>query len=119
MNDRRPAPRLAAIALILPGTLFATAGCHGDDLSSYSPTTSLPDVSFRTAAEHDALMQGRSWPYVLELASARGALLYYGSRHTRDPDDPQIAGMLARWRTFRPTVAVAENCGGTRIGGLR
>jgi hypothetical protein len=60
-----------------------------------------------------------SWPYVLELKTTDGALLYYGSSHTRDADDPQIADMLGLWKTLRPTVAVTENRGGFHLGGFR
>ena len=49
-------------------------------------------------------------PYVLEDAGApgRGALLYYGGRHSRDPGDPQLDDIRARWSRFEPTVALCE-----------
>jgi len=70
-------------------------------------------------AEHDTLMTDREWPYVVELAETGSALLYYGSWHTDDPDDPQIADIEARWDAFQPTVTVTENRGGLTVGGIR
>lgn len=81
-------------------------------------------ATFRTMAEHRVHMEGRSWPYVLALgpsgssAVAGPALLYYGSWHTRDPDDPQIAEMRELWEEFEPTVAVTENRLGFYLGAL-
>lgn len=79
-------------------------------------------AAFRTMAEHDAHMEGKNWPYVLRLEPGRSvasastgpggagpALLYYGSWHTQDPEDPQITEMRALWDDFDPTVAVTEN----------
>ena len=106
--------RVVAVICVL---LVATA-CQADKLPAYSPTASLPEVPFRTAEEHDEVMQDCTWPYVLELTGSPGALLYYGSRHTSNPDDPQIEDMRKRWEAFRPTVAVTENRGGFHLGGL-
>lgn len=64
-------------------------------------------------------MANREWPYVLELEGQTGALVYYGSWHTNNPDDPQIADMAARWNSFEPTVALTENRGGFVPGGKR
>jgi hypothetical protein len=63
---------------------------------------------FRTPAEHDATVQKHGRPYVLEIHADRGALVFYGARHTSDPGDPQMADIERRWRAFRPTVALAE-----------
>jgi hypothetical protein len=49
-------------------------------------------------------------PYVYEL-SARGhpgALLYFGSRHTYDPEDGQLRRLARRGEEFRPTLALTE-----------
>lgn len=64
-------------------------------------------------------MDEHGFPYILEIETTDGALLYYGSSHTRDPDDPQIRDMLDRWRGFQPTVAVTENRGGFHPGAFR
>jgi hypothetical protein len=52
-----------------------------------------------------------STPYVIEVPASQGRLLYYGSAHLFDPDDPQIKDIEARWATFHPTFALNE--GGT------
>ena len=64
-------------------------------------------------------MRGREWPYVVEIEGHKGAVLYYGSWHTNDPDDPQIADMTEKWTAFGPTVMVTENTGGFHLPGAR
>src|ERR1043165_8170673 len=52
----------------------------------------------------------------LDLPAADGARLrYFGSRHTNDTADAQIAEIDSIWRAFRPTVAFYEGTG-TFIG---
>jgi hypothetical protein len=99
--------------------LAALTGCHRAPIPPYSPSLELPDTAFRTAAEHDEIVGEHGFPYILEIETTDGALLYYGSRHTRDADDPQIRDMLDRWRAFQPTVAVTENRGGFHLGAFR
>jgi hypothetical protein len=55
-------------------------------------------------------------PYVIEIDSAPGKLLYMGIGHTRDPRDPQIALIRERWATFKPTVALLESRLGLYVG---
>jgi hypothetical protein len=47
-------------------------------------------------------------PYVIQLTAGRGALLYFGSRHTTNPEDAQIDSIRRLWHAFQPTVALAE-----------
>lgn len=49
-----------------------------------------------------------SWPYILNLRSTPGALLYYGARHSYAPDDPQLARIEELWEDFQPTIALNE-----------
>jgi len=76
-------------------------------------------ASFRTMAEHDAFMQDRSWPYVLHLEAPPAELLYFGSSHTSDPDDPQVGRIENLWEQFAPTVGVTENRLGYFVGTFR
>lgn len=47
-------------------------------------------------------------PYILKLSAGRGRLLYFGSKHTYDPNDPEIAQMEKNWLKLRPDVAFFE-----------
>lgn len=76
-------------------------------LSAESRATSLPH-RFRDSAEHDRVRAENGEPYVLELESGAGALLYFGARHSEDASDPQLADIRGRWEAFRPTVALCE-----------
>ncbi len=67
----------------------------------------LPE-RLRDGAEHDRIRGQHPEPYVLELETAHGALLYYGAHHTDDFADPQLADIRARWSAFQPTVALCE-----------
>ena len=96
--------------------LLALVGCS--PLDHFAPSSPLPEAAFLTPEEHNEVMEGRSWPYVLTLEAGDAAVLYYGSWHTSDPADPQIQQMEALWEEFRPTVAVTENKGGFYLGGV-
>lgn len=52
--------------------------------------------------------QNRINPYILELETKTGSLLYYGVFHTFDPRDPQISSIEEKWNEFKPTVAYSE-----------
>lgn len=47
-------------------------------------------------------------PYILQSQVGQGQLVYFGSRHSYDPADPQMACIEAAWRAFRPTLAFNE-----------
>ncbi|MEM7048030.1 MAG: hypothetical protein AAF604_00135 [Acidobacteriota bacterium] len=105
---------VVGLALLVLGSYWLLGWSR---LESYQPgDVGAFQAPFRTMAEHNQVMRGREWPYILELEAASGALLYFGSRHTDDPTDPQIAQMAARWDAFSPTVALTENRLGLFIG---
>jgi hypothetical protein len=106
--------RWIALAIAL-----TTAGCW-TPIDRVEVDGSPPmEAPLRTTAQHDSVMEGRAWPYVLRLSHPSGGeLLYFGSWHTRDPADPQIEAMRDAWRGARPTIALTENTGGWAIGGL-
>lgn len=88
-------------------------------LDYYIPEKSITfEAPFRTMAEHNEFMQDKEWPYILQLKNPNSALLYYGSWHTSDPNDPQIKEIKQLWKEFQPTVAVTENRLGFFIGNL-
>ena len=106
---------LSTLGLVL---LVVFCGCGAGQLDGYTPSSTITFAApFRTMAEHDSLMADHDWPYFVSIPG-QGALFYYGSRHTNDPDDPQIADIQARWEAFGPTVAVTENRLGWYLGGL-
>jgi len=105
--------------LIFVLAMLPLSACTTGSLPSFSPSTTLPDVAFRTSAQHDSVMADKEWPYVLELGNEDTGLLYYGSWHTNDADDPQIADIETRFTEFRPTVAVTENTGGFHLPGRK
>lgn len=47
-------------------------------------------------------------PYVYRLQTDSGALLYFGSRHSFDPADPQMDELAAAWNAFEPDIAYTE-----------
>lgn len=49
-------------------------------------------------------------PYVLELTTSKGSLVYYGSLHRVDPRFPQFADIEKRWKIFKPTIVLCEGC---------
>lgn len=97
----------AALVLGVHAWWVWSPGAPGYALASGRRNQPLPE-RFRDGAEHDRVRAEHDEPYVLELASAHGALLYYGAHHTEDPADPQLADIRARWAAFRPTVALCE-----------
>ena len=66
----------------------------------------IVDTSLMTYDE--SALARHALPYVVELRLGRGALLYFGARHTNDPAHPQIARIEALWRRFGPTLAFNE-----------
>lgn len=97
-----------------------------------APAEYVPDpgVALRGAvlsnAGHDArvVLLGDS-PYVLHItpdtntpgsASKAGSLLFFGSRHSKDPNHPQLAELRRLWNDFRPTVALVEGRMGFFVG---
>lgn len=53
-------------------------------------------------------------PYILRLRTDAGALLYFGSRHSFEPTDPQMEQLDEVWTAFRPEVVYTE--GGEPLG---
>ena len=108
---------LAAVAL---GVAYLTHGWKRLDTLP-TPDRSEPLSAFRPYAEHAAALGDGGFPYVLRLdpVPGGGAVLFFGARHTKDPDDPQIARIEELWDDFHPTVALCESRLGLYIGGLR
>lgn len=98
---------LALLALGLHAWFVWSPGAPTYALASAREAQPLPE-RFRDGAEHDRVRGEHGEPYVLELATEKGALLYYGAHHSDDVEDPQLADIRARWAAFGPTVALCE-----------
>jgi hypothetical protein len=64
-----------------------------------------------TWAEYASLQrsgQHPEWPYIFQPRTRRGALMYFGARHTFDPADSQVARIQKEWNRFRPDIAFTE-----------
>lgn len=77
--------------------------------------TPAPDITPRgQIADHDARVSLLDdGPYLLHIepgsaGAPGGALLFFGSRHIKDPDHPQQAALRRAWDAFKPTVALVE-----------
>lgn len=111
--------RLIIISALLVVLIALFLRFRWHPLDYYTPGDGITLAApFRTMAEHDAFMADRAWPYVLRLDYEDAALVYYGSWHTQDPEDPQIAEIQRLWDEFGPTVAVTENRMGLFAGTL-
>lgn len=99
-------PHLGLVA-VLVGTLACTAPAQR--VPGYTPSTSI-DLrgERRTSAEHNAIYAKRNFPYVVDLRSGKGRLVFLGVTHTNDPQDPQFVQLRTRWDEVRPTVALVE-----------
>ena len=59
--------------------------------------------------------------YILHIETQRpgskpGALLFFGSLHTKDTAHPQLSALLRAWEEFQPTVALVEGRMGFFVG---
>jgi hypothetical protein len=65
-----------------------------------------PRSPWMTFAEYGELEHPT--PYVLRWELSDAMLLYFGARHTFDPDDRQAADIAEQWAKLRPTIAFNE-----------
>ncbi|MBD3224817.1 MAG: hypothetical protein GF313_08815 [Caldithrix sp.] len=47
-------------------------------------------------------------PYIYQIEANTGTLLYFGSRHSYDPDDPQLDTLINRFNRFAPDMVLTE-----------
>lgn len=52
--------------------------------------------------------QSRRDPYVFELNTSKGKLLYYGVFHTVNSSSPHLIEIEEKWKRFQPTIALSE-----------
>ena len=76
--------------------------------SAYQPSIDLGAIELLSWPEHDKIYAAEEFPYLLELDSATGHLLYLGCRHTAEATDPQLVELENWWQKTKPTVALCE-----------
>ncbi len=109
----------AGTAVILGGLSVAVlTGTRRVPVIEDVPEPLLP-VPIMTMEQYDSI-EDHARPYVFELSpdGGSGALLFYGSTHTRDTEDPQLADIRDRWDAFHPTLALVESMLGLYPGFL-
>jgi hypothetical protein len=107
---------LAITALLaFASSLFWRSPDYYTDYGTIELTTPI-----LTSEEYGALVDTHPRPYIVELETQNdGALLLYGSEHTQDPNDPQIADIQTRWDNFHPTVTLVESHLGFFVQGFQ
>lgn len=107
---RRILIRTLVVCLVLIAAVAALAyASFSKGAEVYVETPAVQAIAlqhrFRSWPEHDAIME-KLWPkpYLLEL----DRLVFYGAHHTSDRKSPQFPDIEARWKSFRPTVALCE-----------
>lgn len=85
-----------------------------------TPHNTAISGEFLPYQDHGLVFDGRS-PLVLRIdhSGSGGSLLFFGSLHTGDPDDPQIERITEAWDSFGPTLGLCESRLGLYIGGPR
>jgi len=104
-----------AALLAFASTLFWRSPDYYIDYGKIELTTHI-----LTSEEYGSLVDTHPRPYIVEIESQNGgALLLYGSEHTQDPNDPQIADIQTRWNNFHPTIALVESRLGFFVAGFQ
>lgn len=93
-------------SVVLAGGLVLGAGSCTWQLDAAPGVKVLTSAPIMTYADYAELEHAQ--PYVLELNAGGGSLLYFGSRHTTDPENPQVDSIVTLWQGFGPTVVLAE-----------
>lgn len=80
-------------------TVFAASTVSAQEVS--------PEPEIMTYQEYGRIRHGR--PYILQLKSGAGELLYFGAGHFYRIDDPQAVELERRFAEFRPTLLLNES----------
>lgn len=109
---RRIGYMLALIVVALAAIVWQF-GWWAPDQYTPAPTVTISGEILDSAGHDARVSLLDDGPYVLHLESegasvGAGALLFFGSRHSKDPDHPQQAALRRVWEEFKPTVALVE-----------
>jgi hypothetical protein len=84
-----------AVAAIAATSLSVLAGCRSGALPPWMPWPTYSRSSHST-------------PYVISVHGCGGEVLYFGSRHTYDPGDPELEDIDRAWQRVSPTLVLTE-----------
>jgi hypothetical protein len=71
-----------------------------------------------TMDEYGTVLETHARPFIININTGKGALYFYGSSHSKDPADPQMNDIRAKWDDFKPTVALVEGRLGFLLPGI-
>jgi hypothetical protein len=76
-----------------------------------------------TMADYDSVSQSHPRPYIIDIDASKknpkwGKVLFFGTSHTRDKNDPQLADIEKRWEPFNPNICLVEGRLGFLVPGL-
>jgi hypothetical protein len=104
-----------AILLASASTFFWRSPPYYTDYGTIKLTAPL-----LTDEEYNTLIDSHPRPYIVEVKTQNaGTLLLYGSEHTQNPNDPQVADIHTHWNNFKPTVTLVESRLGFFIQGFQ
>ena len=83
------------VAAIAAASLSVLAGCRSGTLPPLMPWPAYARSSHST-------------PYVISVHGCGGEVLYFGSRHTYDPGDPELEDIDRAWQRISPTLVLTE-----------
>jgi hypothetical protein len=83
------------VAAIAATSLSVLAGCRSGTLPPLMPWPAYARSSHST-------------PYVISVHGCGGEALYFGSRHTYDPGDPELEDIDRAWQRISPTLVLTE-----------
>jgi hypothetical protein len=89
-------------AFVLPFLLAGIAWSQVKDKEK-SPLNAIGVMSFE-----EYVKKRHAVPYVLRLSAGKRRLVYFGAKHTYDPNDPQISQIEKWWLSLKPEVAFFE-----------
>jgi hypothetical protein len=104
---------LAAVLI----TLFAIGWRYRWHRLDPLPDTRIEPLPVSVMPYHELAATGNP-RLTVRLERGTGKLLYIGTHHTTDPDDPQIEEIIRLWEEFEPTLALVEGRLGFYVGGL-
>ncbi len=103
-------PKIHCFALLL-SLIISLGGC-GPIWKSPAYYTAYTEMDLEraimTPEQYDEVFKTHPRPYVFQHGDSTGGVFFFGSEHTKNPQDPQIEQIRQAWKSFDPTVALVE-----------